>query len=95
MHWKVITKQSIQTVQIANQEYTNVGHPFHVMHYIQPKWTLCFGAPKQGCISRNVTGELFLADLGIPSISWKKCGVKPSHIPWGAEFILALEYEES
>ncbi|KAL1928251.1 hypothetical protein VTP01DRAFT_3167 [Rhizomucor pusillus] len=95
MDWANNNKAPVLSLDFPSGVNALEGHPFHVMHYIQPKWTLCFGAPKQGCISRNVTGELFLADLGIPSISWKKCGVKPSHIPWGAEFILALEYEES
>lgn len=65
------------------------------MHHIQPKWTLCFGAPKQGCTSRAITGELFLADIGIPSVSWRNAGVKRCNIAWGAEFVLALEYGET
>ena len=70
-----------------------LGLPFHVMHHIQPKWTLCFGAPKQGCTSRAITGELFLADIGIPSVSWRRIGISRCKIPWGAEFVIALEYD--
>ncbi|GAB5593119.1 enhancer of mRNA decapping [Umbelopsis nana] len=70
------------------QDYTSEGP-----HRIHPKWTLCLGAPKVGCNSRSVTGELYMADLGIPRGCWKRVGVKGgSGMPWGADFLVALEY---
>lgn len=63
------------------------------MHYILPKWTLCFGAPIQGCISDKVTGGLFVADLGIPAVAWQRIGVKKRGLPWGTESVMPLEYE--
>ncbi|KAG0076722.1 enhancer of mRNA decapping [Podila epicladia] len=59
---------------------------------VRPKWTLCLGAPKTGCRSRATTGELFLTDLGIPRTCWKRAGVKGWGMPWGADFLVGLEY---
>ncbi|KAG2180227.1 hypothetical protein INT43_004016 [Umbelopsis isabellina] len=61
-------------------------------HRIHPKWTVCLGAPKTGCTSRDITGELYMGDLGIPRVCWKRAGVKGGSMPWGAEFLVALEY---
>lgn len=61
-------------------------------HVIRPKWTLCLGAPKSGCKSLRVTGELFLVDIGIPRLCWKRVGIKGNTIPWGADFLVPLEY---
>ncbi|KAG0226100.1 enhancer of mRNA decapping [Actinomortierella wolfii] len=59
---------------------------------VRPKWTLCLGAPKVGCRSRSVTGELFMTDIGIPRACWKRAGVKGFGLPWGADFLVGLEY---
>ncbi|KAF9158703.1 enhancer of mRNA decapping [Actinomortierella ambigua] len=59
---------------------------------VRPKWTLCLGAPKVGCRSRAVTGELFMTDLGIPCACWKRAGVKGFGLPWGADYLVGLEY---
>lgn len=69
-------------------EKTDKGHKF----CIRPKWTLCLGAPKTGCRSRAITGELFMTDLGIPRACWKRAGVKGWTMPWGADFLVGLEY---
>jgi hypothetical protein len=68
------------------------GIPVNSAHYIHPKWTLCLGAPKIGCKSRTITGELFLADIGIPRVCWKRIGVKGWGMPWGSEYLVGLEY---
>ncbi|KAK9767311.1 enhancer of mRNA decapping [Basidiobolus ranarum] len=59
---------------------------------IHPKWTLCLGAPRFGLKNRNMTGEIFLADIGIPRILYKKVGVRGWRMPWGAEYLVGLEY---
>ncbi|KAI8983922.1 YjeF N-terminal domain-containing protein [Mycotypha africana] len=62
-------------------------------NYIKPKWTLCLGAPHAGCVGRHITGELFIADIGLPSHSFEQS--RPGfRIPWGSDFLLALEYIE-
>ncbi|CDS07328.1 hypothetical protein LRAMOSA01277 [Lichtheimia ramosa] len=59
---------------------------------IHPQWTVCLGAPKTGCLSSQVTGELYITDIGIPKTCWKRAGVKGWSAPWGADFVVALEY---
>ncbi|KAG0180867.1 enhancer of mRNA decapping [Apophysomyces sp. BC1021] len=68
------------------------GEPHNTVPFIRPQWTLCMGAPKSGCLSTEVTGELYMTDLGIPRLCWKKVGVKGWTMPWGADFLIALEY---
>ncbi|KAG2181476.1 hypothetical protein INT44_008289 [Umbelopsis vinacea] len=71
-----------------SQDYGSEGP-----HRIHPKWTVCLAAPKVGCTSRSVTGELYMGDLGIPRACWKRAGVKAGGgMPWGADFLVALEY---
>ncbi|KAI7852447.1 YjeF N-terminal domain-containing protein [Circinella umbellata] len=93
MDWANSNKAPVLSLDFPSGINASDGLPFHVMHHIQPKWTLCFGAPKQGCTSRAITGELFLADIGIPSVSWRRIGISRCKIPWGAEFVIALEYD--
>ncbi|KAJ1964658.1 enhancer of mRNA decapping, partial [Dispira parvispora] len=59
---------------------------------IVPRWTLCFGAPSAALTSRDMTGELTLADVGIPHVMWTRAGVKTWSNPWGADFLVPLEY---
>ncbi|KAI9310956.1 YjeF N-terminal domain-containing protein [Dichotomocladium elegans] len=61
-------------------------------HWIRPRWTVCLGAPKTGCSSTDVTGTLYMADIGIPRTCWKRAGVKGWTVPWGASFVVELEY---
>ncbi|RUP48462.1 hypothetical protein BC936DRAFT_144531 [Jimgerdemannia flammicorona] len=68
------------------------GTPSHPHYHIHPKWTLCLGAPKTGCRSRAITGELFLTDIGVPRQCWRRVGVKGWGMPWGSEFLVGLEY---
>ncbi|CAO3594181.1 unnamed protein product [Absidia cylindrospora] len=70
----------------------STGQHYHPIHYVQPQWTVCLGAPKTGCISLKITGELFMVDLGYPRLCWKKVGLKKFVIPWGANFIVGLKY---
>ncbi|KAI8370702.1 YjeF N-terminal domain-containing protein [Radiomyces spectabilis] len=95
MDWANNNKAPVLSLELPSGINGEDGHPFHVMHYISPKWTLCFAVPKQGCTSRNVTGELFLADLGIPMVNLQKIGLQRFNIPWGTEFVLPLEYKDN
>ncbi|KAL0086574.1 YjeF N-terminal domain-containing protein [Phycomyces blakesleeanus] len=93
MDWANANKAPVLSLDFPSGVNGIDGLPFHVMHYIKPKWTLCFGAPKIGCTSRAVTGELFLADIGIPPVAWEELTGNRYTIPWGSDFILALEYD--
>ncbi|KAI8340707.1 YjeF N-terminal domain-containing protein [Chlamydoabsidia padenii] len=91
--WANGNKAPVLSLDYPSGVNSEDGHPFHVMHYILPKWTLCFGAPIEGCVSNKVTGGLFVADLGIPAVSWQRIGIKKRGLPWGAESVMPLEYE--
>ncbi|KAI9599352.1 YjeF N-terminal domain-containing protein [Syncephalis fuscata] len=61
--------------------------------FITPRWTLCMGAPKTGLTGLGMSGEVFLADLGLPRILWKRVGVPGWTVPpWGADFVIGLQY---
>ncbi|KAI9499411.1 YjeF N-terminal domain-containing protein [Zychaea mexicana] len=86
IHWA-----SEQATPVLSIDFPSaVGDPH--TDAIHPQWTVCLGAPKSGCVSQDVTGELYMADIGIPKICWKRAGVKGWTAPWGADFLVALEY---
>ncbi|CAO3651134.1 unnamed protein product [Cunninghamella echinulata] len=91
--WSNSNKAPVLSLDFPSGVNPKDGHPYHIMHYIQPKWTLCFGAPVQGCNSDKTTGSLFVADIGIPIVSWQRIGIHGNGFPWGNEFVIPLEYE--
>ncbi|CAG8745793.1 6064_t:CDS:2, partial [Racocetra persica] len=90
--WANANKAPILSLDMPSGVNGNTGNPSNPAHCIHPKWTLCLGAPKSGCKSRAVTGELFLTDIGIPRVCWKRIGVKGWGMPWGSEYLIGLEY---
>ncbi|CAO3652860.1 unnamed protein product [Cunninghamella blakesleeana] len=91
--WSNNNKAPVLSLDFPSGVNPKDGHPYHIMHYIQPKWTICFGAPVQGCNSDKITGSLFVADIGIPIVSWQGIGIHGRGFPWGNEFVIPLEYE--
>ncbi|CAM0135216.1 enhancer of mRNA decapping [Umbelopsis sp. WA50703] len=91
MDWANDNKAPVLSLDFPSGIDPLQGTPYHVGHRINPKWTLCYGAPICGCSSRNVTGELFLADIGVPKSTWKKAKIHPT-VPFGSDIIIALEY---
>lgn len=91
MNWANSNKAPVLSIEFPSGVNPNDGSLPDPSHYIKPKWTLCLGAPYTGCLSRNITGELFLADFGLPFLAFEKC-VSNFYIPWGSEFVLGLEY---
>ncbi|CEP18638.1 hypothetical protein [Parasitella parasitica] len=89
MNWANNNKAPVLSIEFPSGVNPNDGNASDT--FIHPKWTLCLGAPYTGCISRNTTGELFLADTGLPFSCFEK-SVPDFHIPWGSDFVLALEY---
>ncbi|OZJ05105.1 hypothetical protein BZG36_01401 [Bifiguratus adelaidae] len=92
IEWANSNKAPVLSLDFPSGLNGETGLPHHAPHYMHPKWTLSLGAPKTGCRSRNITGELFLADIGIPKCTWRKVGLKGWGIPWGSEFVIAVEY---
>lgn len=92
MNWANANKAPVLSLDFPSGVYPDNGtFPNNSANHITPKWTLCLGAPYTGCTSRNVTGELFLGDSGLPFTCFQTV-VRNFHIPWGSEFVLALEY---
>ncbi|KAG0001495.1 enhancer of mRNA decapping [Modicella reniformis] len=92
MDWANDNKAPVLSLDMPSGVNGTTGQGDKTKFCVRPKWTLCLGAPKAGCRSRSTTGELFLADLGIPRNCWKKAGVKGWGMPWGADFLVGLEY---
>lgn len=91
--WVNNQSKPVLSIDFPSGVDASTGVPHHSDHIIRPKWTICLGAPKTGCKSIRVTGELFLVDIGIPRLCWKRVGIKGNTIPWGADFLVALEYD--
>jgi NAD(P)H-hydrate repair Nnr-like enzyme with NAD(P)H-hydrate epimerase domain len=92
MDWANNNKAPVLSLDMPSGVNGTTGQGDKTKFCVRPRWTLCLGAPKAGCRSRSTTGELFLADLGIPRTCWKKAGVKGWGVPWGADFLVGLEY---
>ncbi|KAF8926914.1 enhancer of mRNA decapping [Dissophora ornata] len=92
MDWANDNKAPVLSLDMPSGVNGTTGQGDKTKFCVRPKWTLCLGAPKAGCRSRSTTGELFLTDLGIPRACWKKAGVKGWGMPWGADFLVGLEY---
>lgn len=92
MDWANDNKAPVLSLDMPSGVNGTTGHGDKTKFCVRPKWTLCLGAPKTGCRSRATTGELFLTDLGIPRTCWKRAGVKGWGMPWGADFLVGLEY---
>jgi hydroxyethylthiazole kinase-like uncharacterized protein yjeF len=94
IHWANSTKNPILSIDFPSGIDASTGVPHHNEYVMHPKWTICLGAPKTGCKSSDITGELYLVDIGIPRLCWKRVGIKGNTIPWGADFLVALEYDD-
>ncbi|KAI8363313.1 YjeF N-terminal domain-containing protein [Mortierella sp. GBAus27b] len=92
MDWANDNKAPVLSLDMPSGVNGTTGQGDKTKFCVRPKWTLCLGAPKAGCRSTSTTGELFMADLGIPRACWKKAGVKGWGMPWGADFLVPLEY---
>jgi NAD(P)H-hydrate epimerase len=57
--------------------------------FIQPKWTMTLALPKTGLLPER-TGELFLADLGIPEETYRRIGLNFIP-PFGENFLIKLQ----
>jgi hydroxyethylthiazole kinase-like uncharacterized protein yjeF len=94
LHWANNQDKPILSIDFPSGMDASTGIPQHNNEYIiHPTWTICLGAPKTGCKGLNITGKLYLVDIGIPRLCWKRVGIKGNTIPWGADFLVSLEYD--
>ncbi|KAI9307528.1 YjeF N-terminal domain-containing protein [Cunninghamella echinulata] len=92
IEWTNSNKLPVLSIDFPSGVDASTGQQHHPIHFIRPKWTICLAAPKTGCISRKITGELYVIDLGYPKLCWKKVGLKKHVIPWGTNFVINLNY---
>ncbi|MDQ3253964.1 MAG: NAD(P)H-hydrate epimerase, partial [Acidobacteriota bacterium] len=59
--------------------------------FIQARWTLTLALPKTGLLPEN-TGELFLADIGIPEGTYHRMELSYTS-PFGNRFQVPLTYK--
>ncbi|TPX71429.1 hypothetical protein SpCBS45565_g01070 [Spizellomyces sp. 'palustris'] len=99
MKWANDNKANVLSLDVASGVNGVTGLPMSPAHYVRPKWTLALGLPKSGHLraSREITGELFLADLGIPRVVFQKVNksVAAGRVkyipPFGDKFLVGLE----
>lgn len=60
--------------------------------FIVPTWTLTLALPKTGLLNAK-TGELFLADIGMPREAFKRIKVTYTS-PFGSDFVIALRLHD-
>ncbi|KAI7867558.1 YjeF N-terminal domain-containing protein [Spinellus fusiger] len=92
MDWIHSQSSPVLSLGMPAGVHAETGIPWHPSYFLRPQWTLCLGVPMRGCTSSKVTGELYMADLGIPMACWKKAGLRADRVPWGADFLVALRY---
>ncbi|KAI8374378.1 YjeF N-terminal domain-containing protein [Radiomyces spectabilis] len=90
--WCNEQRSPVLSIDFPSGVDAGTGDIHHTLYHVRPMWTLCLGAPKTGCVSPSITGELYMVDLGIPRLCWKRAGVKGWTVPWGADFVIALQY---
>ncbi|KAK4515395.1 RNA-dependent ATPase rok1 [Mucor velutinosus] len=93
IEWANRQPKPVLSIDFPSGIDASTGIPHHPDYTIHPKWTICLGAPKTGCKSSNITGDLYLVDVGVPRLCWKRVGIKGNTIPWGADFLVALQYD--
>ncbi|KAL2817717.1 hypothetical protein BDW59DRAFT_175355 [Aspergillus cavernicola] len=68
---------------------------------VSPTSVVCLGAPKTGLVNALLAGEgpswnLFVADVGIPQIAWRKYGTRRRHgIDFGNHWVVPLRFQRS
>ncbi|KAI7899238.1 YjeF N-terminal domain-containing protein [Cokeromyces recurvatus] len=92
--WVNDQSKPVLSIDFPSGVDATTGIPYQPEYVIHPNWTLCLGAPKTGCKSHEITGDLYLVDIGIPRLCWKHISVKGNMVPWGADFLIALEYDK-
>ena len=74
-------KTPIFSIDCPSGVHCETGKILDPKYRVIPKFTVCLGAPLTGLLTAQVTGELFLCDIGFPHWIWKKVGVAFPHTP--------------
>ncbi|KAI8850931.1 YjeF N-terminal domain-containing protein [Chytridium lagenaria] len=98
MKWANDNRANVMSLDVPSGISGLTGQPTSPSHYVNAKWTVALGLPKTGLMTRELSGELFLADIGIPKIRLA-AAVGMARIkyvpPFGEKFLIALTYAET
>jgi NAD(P)H-hydrate epimerase len=88
IQWANETNASIVALDLPSGVNATTGEaPGDV---IKARWTMTLALPKTGLLPKN-TGELFLADIGIPSGTYRRLGLSYAS-PFGDRFRAPLTW---
>lgn len=68
-------------------------------YYMRAKWVVCMGAPKTGLLRAVTRGigagwVLSVADIGISSSAWRRCGTRRRHgVEFCSDWVAPLNYD--
>ncbi len=72
IRWSNGTGAPILALDVPSGLNSTTGH--RPGDYIQPRWTMTLALPKTGLLPES-TGQLFLADIGIPEQTYRRLGL--------------------
>ncbi|MBX3305392.1 MAG: NAD(P)H-hydrate epimerase, partial [Nitrospira sp.] len=72
IRWANGTGAPILALDVPSGLDSTTGH--RPGDYVQPYWTMTLALPKTGLLPEN-TGQLFLADIGIPEQTYRRLGL--------------------
>ncbi len=90
MEWANVSGAQILSLDIPSGLNSTTGEAPGV--YIRPRWTMTLALPKIGLLP-NRTGELFLADIGIPQTVYQRLGMTYLS-PFGREYWVRLRADK-
>jgi NAD(P)H-hydrate epimerase len=88
IHWANETKAPILALDLPSGVNATTGEMPGAC--IKPQWTMTLALPKTGLLPNN-SGDLFLADIGIPAGTYRRMGLRYV-APFGHRFRVPLTY---
>lgn len=89
IRWANKTRAPILALDVPSGVDATTGHT--PGEFIRPQWTLTLALPKTGLFP-ELTGELFLADIGIPGGTYHRLGLDYTS-PFGNRFYVPLRHD--
>lgn len=89
IHWANVNEATTLSLDVPSGIDATTGDAPGV--FIQPQYTMTLALPKTG-LRADVTGDLWLADIGIPEGVYKQLDI-PYSLPFGKRYRVALSEE--
>ncbi|MFQ6114699.1 MAG: NAD(P)H-hydrate epimerase [bacterium] len=87
IHWANDSKAAMLSLDVPSGVDSTTGET--PGEFIKPQWTMTLALPKRGLLPER-TGELFLADIGIPAEPYRIIGLDFTP-PFGEHFLVPLQ----